>query len=643
MRQQWDTLIRRGLVFDGTGEPPVRQDIAVGGGRIAARGAALDPGRAARVVDAEGLWVMPGLVDLHTHLDLEVEIEPGLREVVRHGTTTVLMSNCSLGLAYGNQRRDGEDPLVDCFARVENMPKHVLRKVADRATWSTSAGYLRHLDELPLGANVVPMIPHSMLRAEVMGLKGSVTRDPSEPELRRMEELLEQAMHEGYAGFSTDALPFHFLSEDPHRRKKIPSQFGSYDELRRLTGVLRRHDRLWQATPAKDDPAKAFRNFLLTSGRLHGRPLRITAVAALDVASNQSIRRLAILMTRLLNSRLVRGQFRFQALAAPFRVYWDGPVNPLAEEIPVLRELNQLDLEDRTGRRALLDDPAFRRRFADMWMAGKRGGLDGLRRRLRLEQMAFDRDLAQMIFHSGCPGPWVGETFEQVHGRFRRWRDDHSLARGVDEAEAFALMPADAVEEPAFMLHLFREYDLALRWWTVSANRDPEVVRALLNDPQVLPGFNDSGAHITNMAFYDGNLRCLKMAQEEGLERVATQVRRLTREPAEFLGIDVGRIDVGDVADLAIVDPEALRRYDSESRMQFVWREDYPHEQLVNRSDGVVRMVFVGGRLAWDGRAFVDELGGSSRFGRALRHRDWRPSAAAAARAGGEVAAGPAD
>jgi hypothetical protein len=76
--------------------------------------------------------------------------------------------------------------------------------------------------------------------------------------------------------------------------------------------------------------------------------------------------------------------------------------------------------------------------------------------------------------------------------------------------------------------------------------------------------------------------------------------------------------------------------------MQFVWREDYPHEQLVNRSDGVVRMVFVGGRLAWDGHAFVDEMG-SVRFGRALRHRDWYPADRAAAGAGGEVAAGPTD
>jgi len=317
----------------------------------------------------------------------------------------------------------------------------------------------------------------------------------------------------------------------------------------------------------------------------------------------------------------VDGSFRFQALAAPFRLFWDGPVNPLAEEIPALRELNQLDLENREGRLALLADPGFRRRFAAMWMTGKRGGIDGWRRRLRLEHMAFDRDFAQMRFHSGCPAPWIGESFRQVIDRFHRWQSDPTVARDTAESAAFARMPADAAGEPGFMLHLFREYDVGLRWWTVSANRDPEIVRELLNDPRILPGFNDSGAHITNMAFYDGNLRCLQIAQQEGPDRVATQVRRLTREPADLLGIDAGRMEVGDVADLTVLDPEALRRYDSEARMRFIWREDYPHEQLVNRSDGVVPMVFIGGRLAWDGRSFAAGLG-TRKIGRALRHRD---------------------
>lgn len=619
MEARWDVLLTGGLVIDGSGGQPVVEDVAIGGGLIRSRGQDLDRSRAARVVDVSGHWVTPGLVDLHTHLDLEAEIDAGLGEVLRHGTTTVLMANCSLGLAFGNQRRNGEDPLVDCFARVENVPKHVLRKVADRATWRTSADYLRHLDQLALGANVVPMIPHSMLRAEVMGLRGSVTREPAAAELQSMETLLEQAMQEGYVGFSTDALPFHFLAEDPHRQTKIPSQWAGYGELKRLTAVLRRHGRLWQATPPKDHPLQAVRNFLLSSGRLFGKPLKITAVAALDIASNRNIRRLGTTLTRLLNSRLVGGHFRFQALAAPFRVYWDGPINPLAEEIPTLRELNLLDLDDREGRRRLLEDPAFRQRFSRMWMTGKQGGLAGLKRRLRLETMAFDRALNQMFFYSGCPRPWAGESFQSVFERLQAWREDPALARDAEEASVFAAAPADAFGEAGFMLYLFHRFDLGLRWWTVSANRDPAIVRELLNHPQILPGFNDSGAHLTNMAFYDCNLRCLQLAQQEGMDRVASQVRRLTREPAGLMGVEAGRMEVGDVADLAIIDPHALAAYDSEASHRFIWRDDYQHEQLVNRSDGVVRQVYVGGQLAWDGERLTPEVG-KARLGRALRY-----------------------
>jgi N-acyl-D-aspartate/D-glutamate deacylase len=173
---RWQTLIRDALVFDGTGAAPRVEDVAMLDGRIAARGSGLDPGRADHVVDASGRWLMPGLLDIHTHLDLEVELAPGLPESVRHGTTTVVVGKCSLGTAFGAQRRDGEDPILDCFARVENVPKPVLRKVVDRIDWRDPGGYLRHLDALPLGPNMVPLLPHSMLRIEVMGTAAAVSR-----------------------------------------------------------------------------------------------------------------------------------------------------------------------------------------------------------------------------------------------------------------------------------------------------------------------------------------------------------------------------------------------------------------------------------------------------------------------------------
>ncbi|MDO9452529.1 MAG: amidohydrolase family protein [Stagnimonas sp.] len=615
---QWDVLIRNGMLFDGDGAAPRLADVAIKGREIAAIGSGLDAAQAADVVDAKGQWVLPGLFDAHTHLDLEVELDPRLPEVVRHGTTTVVVSNCSLGLAFGRQNRNGEEPIVDCFARVENMPKHVLEKAASKVDWSDPKGYLDHLATLPLGPNVVPMIPHSMLRAEVMGLKQSVSRHPTVEEMAQMESILDTSMQQGYAGFSTDALPFHYLANDPHRRTKIPSQWGSFAELKRLTNVVRAHGRVWQATPPKDNPLQVLRNFSLTSSRLWGKTLKVTAVAALDIATNASLAKLAMFLTRVLNSKFMGGHFRFQALAAPFRVWWDGPINPLSEEIAELRELNEPDLDDRAARLKLLNDSAFQARFRAMWLMGRAGfNLPNLLRLLKREQYAFSRRAEDITVDSGpVPPVWKGETLAAVHARALQWQATGNGARNAEEADHFARVPKGA-DEVDFMLHLYREYDTALRTSTLTANRDPALTEKLLFDPQVLPGFNDSGAHLTNMAFYDGNLRGLQMAQRHGVEKVAWHVRRLTRDPAEFFGVHGGRIAVGMPADVIVIDPTALARHDSEANTHYLWRPELAHNQMVNRSDGVVTTSFIAGRAVWRDQQFTKHLG-HEKLGRVL-------------------------
>jgi N-acyl-D-aspartate/D-glutamate deacylase len=214
---QWDLLIKNAKVFDGCGGPAQAIDIAIKNGVFAAKAANLDASKANRVLDARGKWLMPGLIDIHTHFDLEVEVEPGLPEAVRHGSTSVVMSNCSLGIAFGKQEhadRPNERPIVDCFARVENIPKAVIAKCVDKITWNNTADYLEHFNDLPLGPNVAPMLPHSMLRIEVMGLEESISRHASKKELAEMLRLTQKAMDEGYVGFSIDMLPLHYLAND---------------------------------------------------------------------------------------------------------------------------------------------------------------------------------------------------------------------------------------------------------------------------------------------------------------------------------------------------------------------------------------------------------------------------------------------
>ncbi|WP_308719111.1 N-acyl-D-glutamate deacylase [Komagataeibacter xylinus] len=619
-----DTIYRNALFFDGTGASPTRTDIAVSAGRISAIGHMLVADSHTTEIDCDGLWLMPGLLDIHTHLDLELELDPALPEVVRHGTTTVVIGNCSIGVTYGNQRREGEDPIVDCFARVENMPKSVLAKVADACDWSDSQSYLDHLSGLKLGPNVVPLIPHSMLRIEVMGLRDSISRRPTRRERARMERLVDAGMAQGYAGFSTDALPFHFLANDPHKKRKIPTQYASFRELKQLTGVVRRYGRVWQATPPKDDIVDAVRSFLLTSGRLFGRPLKTTVLAAIDLQTNRAAVSMCLMLSAILNSRLLGGMFRFQVLAASFRIWSDGAINPIADEIPQLRALNELELDDRAGRARILNDPEWIAGFREMWLKGKSGWtFDRLRRLMRQEETVLTRSLADMKV-AECPlANWQGETLLAPYERLVRWQHTKGRQGAANTAEAafFATFPDPVRDDATFLLHLLRQWDTDLRWETTFANRNPAQLKKLLFNPQTLPGFNDSGAHLANIAFYDGNLRFLKIAEPDGPEKVALAIHRLTGLPADFFNLNAGRLRVGAQADLCVIDPEALRRWNPEETYEFVHRSEFGCRQVINRPTGVVRHVMIAGQPVWTEGRYEPGFG-TTRHGRVLRASD---------------------
>jgi N-acyl-D-aspartate/D-glutamate deacylase len=614
-----DTLIKNAKIFNN-GETPVIEDVAIAGGRIVSRGKPVDETQVSNIIDAEGQWLMPGLFDIHTHYDLELEVAPGLPESTRHGTTSVVIANCSLGLAFGNQRDGTFDPIVACYARVENMPKSVLTNCADNVTWDNPKDYLNHLDQLNLGPNVAVLFPHSMLRIETMGFENSITRDPTATELNEMQSTLRDSLKEGYVGFSTDALPFHYLAAQPHCEKTIPTQFAKYPELKALAQVVREQGATWQATPPKDSVIDTLKTFLLTSGRLHGKPLKTTVVAALDVANNWKLARLGKTLARLLNSRLIKGDFHMQALGAPFKIWSDGAITPIAEEIPELRRLNETDLEDRAGRLKILTDADYIKSFRAMWMKGKQGwGIARLKRKFNLEDFAFNRNLADMTVDL-CPQTnWQGISFQEALDRVLAIKSA-ILSEGVSDEER-NLVQTDflmVADEADFMLQMLRSFDTDLSWSTVTANRSMETVRELLMDPLLLPGFNDSGAHLTNMAFYDVNLRSLKLAATGGDADVSYMVKRLTKDAAEVFGVDGGSIYEGDIADLILVDPEKLAAYDGEQHVKRIHREEFQTEQLVNRSDGVVNLVMIGGHTAWENNDFSSHLG-KTPMGRLLR------------------------
>ncbi len=221
----YDTIVRGGLWFDGTGASPAVCDIGVRDGVVVEVSAEpLDVTGCPHVIDARGRWVMPGMVDIHTHYDIEVLDAPGLSESLRHGVTTVFLGSCSLSTVHV----DGIDA-GDLFGRVEAIPReHVIAAVDRNKDWRCCEQYIHALEARPLGPNIAAFLGHSDMRAAVMGLDRSTRSDekPTRAELAQMERWLADALDAGFVGLSSQQLLFDKLDGETagraHCRRPTP-------------------------------------------------------------------------------------------------------------------------------------------------------------------------------------------------------------------------------------------------------------------------------------------------------------------------------------------------------------------------------------------------------------------------------------
>ena len=575
----YDTIIRNGRWFDGTGAPSAVRTIGIKDGHVAVITdddlAGVD---AADVIDASGKWVLPGMLDIHTHYDIEVLGGPALAESLRHGVTTVLLGSCSLSTLYV----DGPDA-GDIFGRVEAIPReHVIAAVEQHKTWTNGEEYIAALEDRPLGPNVAAFIGHSDMRAATMGLDRATRGDerPSRAEQAQMERMLTEALRAGFVGMSSQQLLFDKLDGEVCRSRTLPSTYAKPRELRRLKSLLRRSGRVLQSGPDIQNPLNIGSQAFGSLGILRN-PLKTSLLSAADVKSNPLAIKLLGPLAKLVNR--LGGDFRWQHLPVPFEVYADGIDLVIFEEFGA--GAAALHLRDEVERNALLRDETYRRRFRRDYDA-------------KFGMRVWHRDFfdAEIV---DCPDASViGKSFGQV-GR-----------------ERGGLHPVDA------FLDLVLEHGIALRWHTTISNHRPEVLKMLARDPGVQMGFSDAGAHLRNMAFYNMGLRLLRHVRDA--ERAGTPfmtveqaVHRLTGELADWYRIDAGHLRVGDRADVVVLDPERLDTS----------LDDYaeaPVDQygglsrMVNRNDATVTAVFVGGRAVFrEGQPTA--LVGARRTGRFLR------------------------
>jgi N-acyl-D-aspartate/D-glutamate deacylase len=201
---QYDVVIKDGLVFDGTGAPRVRADVAISDGRISAIGR-IDAADADSVVDARDMHVAPGFVDLHTHYDAQVFWDPYLTLSGWHGITSVAIGNCGFGFAP--VQPDLREYAMRSMTRVEAIPYESMRQGMPW-DWVTFPEFLDSVDATPKALNILPYVPAGPMLVEVLGLDGAKEgRLPTDAEHERLAALLDAAMDAGGCGWSAQRLP----------------------------------------------------------------------------------------------------------------------------------------------------------------------------------------------------------------------------------------------------------------------------------------------------------------------------------------------------------------------------------------------------------------------------------------------------
>ncbi|MBK9179754.1 MAG: amidohydrolase family protein [Acidimicrobiales bacterium] len=342
-----DLVIRHGTIVDGTGAPAFTGDVAVTDGLITAVGEVDEGGD--REIDAEGLTVTPGFVDIHTHFDGQATWDPVLAPSSVHGVTTLAMGNCGVGFAPA--RTDRHDWLIGLLEGVEDIPGTAL---AEGLTWDweTFPQYLDALDRRPHTVDLGVHVPHAALRTYVMGERGADHAErPTGAELARLALLVGEAVDAGAVGFATSRTEVHRTRDGA----RIPTLTAGADELLAVAEVLRQRGRgviqlisdCYQTTD--DELADAELGLMEQLVRASGRPLSFTVQQPFHAPERwrQLFGRVAELAAEGLPlkaqvaPRPIGVLLGLEGSANPFvacRSYAEVAALPLDERVPALRD-----------------------------------------------------------------------------------------------------------------------------------------------------------------------------------------------------------------------------------------------------------------------------------------------------------------
>ncbi|WP_448581050.1 N-acyl-D-amino-acid deacylase family protein [Thermaurantiacus sp.] len=342
-----DLVIRGGTVVDGTGNPAFVADVAIDGGRIAAVGPNL--GRALEDVDARGLLVTPGFVDIHTHYDGQATWDPEMAPSAWHGVTTVIMGNCGVGFAPAHPER--HQWLIGLMEGVEDIPGTAL---AEGMTWDWESfpEYLDALEKLPRTVDVGTHVPHGAVRAYVMGERGARNEPPTETDIARMAAIVEEGLRAGALGFSTSRTILHKSVDG----ELVPGTTATPEEL---IGIGRAMGRVGHGVfEMASDLRREWNEFQWMGDLSRETGLPVTFAALESPAKELPLtEQLAAMEAENKKGAHIVAQIALRATG--ILMNWRGTVHPFLFK-PAWAEIRDLPWEAKLAR---LRDPAFRSRM----------------------------------------------------------------------------------------------------------------------------------------------------------------------------------------------------------------------------------------------------------------------------------------
>ena len=566
----YDRLIRGGTVFDGTRVPRYRADIAVNDGVIAEIGR-IAPGDAREVLDADGLHVAPGFIDLHTHYDAQVFWDPYCTLSGWHGITSVVIGNCGFGFAP--VRPEERERAMLSMTRVEAIPLASM-KAGMPWDWVTFPEFLDSVERTRKAINLLPYVPVGPLLIWVLGFEDAKAgRRPTDAEHAELCRLLAEAMDAGGCGWSAQRM----LPAGPAAVQRdfdgtpMATDVMHDDTCRAFARVLgRRNEGFMQMLLVSGDNRRD-RAFYEEMAELSGRPMLMNVVQAFDHRPDIHRRVLAWLESCRMRGIRVIGQglttdAGFNFTFEDWNLFDDS--EPWCEATTGPRE----------ERKRKLADPARRQALKDHMPITATGPLPDI-----------------VI---------VGPKLEKN----ARW-EDYTLAIAGDE---MGKHPVDV------MLDMAVEEDLATEFFAAPPNGDIGHLREIVDNPYVLFGVSDGGAHTKFLTAgrYPTETLC-KIVREHEMVSLEEAHWRLAALPAMVAGFEGrGVLRKGAPADIVVYDYERLKVLPAEVTHDLPggeWRR-------VQRAEGY-RYVLVNGEVT-----IRDDRETGTCSGRLLRHGDGAPS-----------------